>query len=191
MPRLLILVVALFMSALPLHAGAGGDNGTDWRRHDEQRVLKLFDAQGKLIGRVASYGGYDGVFLTINDALVFAQITRLNTHFEGYDSAKFQWSESFVFSYSNPTCSGSPIISPNTGPRPSIAMRTGADVTLLIAGDTDSSPVHVVAVFNGTQCTPPPFIGHVPPSTAPVPGFTAETSYPLTAHYPEPLTISY
>jgi len=31
----------------------------------------------------------------------------------------------------------------------------------------------------------------MPPSTASVPAFTAETSYPLTVHYPEPLTIGY
>lgn len=185
----LIFVVLSAVSAMSLHADA--DDRQDGRRHRDQPALKVFDAQGKLIGRLASYGGYDGVFLTIDRALVFAQITRLNNNGEAYDSAKFQWSTYGPFDYSPADCSGSPIIPPGSGPRPSIAMRTGADVTLLIAGDTDSSPAQVVAVFDGKQCTPPPTIGHMPPSTAPVPAFTAETNYPLTAHYPEPLTIRY
>lgn len=189
MRRLLVVMVSLVVSAMSLHTNA--DERHDRRRHDAQRVFKLFDAQGRLIGRVASYGGYDGVFLTINGALVFAQITRLNNGASEYDSAKFQWLTYGPFNYSTTDCSGSPLITPGSGPRPSIAIRTGADVTLLIAGDTDSSPARIVAVFDGKQCTPPPYIGHMPPSTDPVAAFTAETSYPLTAHYPEPLTISY
>jgi hypothetical protein len=191
MRRSLIFMVALFLSAISLHSGAGGDNDRNRGRRDEPHVLKLFDAQGKLIGRVASYGGYDGVFLTIDGALVFAKITRLNRNFHAYDSAKFQWLESYLLSYSNPACSGSPVIPINTGPRPSIATRKGGDVTLLIAGDTDSAGVQIVAVLEGTNCHPPFGSGHMQPSTAPVPGFAVETSYPLTAHYPEPLTIRY
>ncbi|SAK82756.1 hypothetical protein AWB78_04045 [Caballeronia calidae] len=121
MRRLLILALSLFLSATPLHSGAGDKDG-DRQRNDEHRALKLFDAHGKLIGRLASYGGYDGVFLSIDGVLVFAQITRLNSNFHAYDSAKFQWLDSFLLPYSNPTCSGSPVILTDTGPRPSVAM---------------------------------------------------------------------
>jgi hypothetical protein len=161
------------------------------RRHDDHRVLKVFDAQGRLVGRLASYHGYDGVYLTINGAIVFAAVTWLLVDPHHIDSSRFQWWTFGPFNYSTADCSGSPIISPQSSPRPSIAMRKGADVTLLIAGDTVSSPATVVAVSDGTNCAPPPTIGHVPPSTAPVPAFTAETDYPLTAQYPEPLTIGY
>ncbi|SAL76451.1 hypothetical protein AWB74_04992 [Caballeronia arvi] len=189
MRRLLFLTVSLFLSLMSLHADA--DDGQGRRRHDDQRVLKVFDAEGKLVGRLASYNGADGVYLTINGAIVFAAVTWLWINPNDADSSKFQWSTFGPFSYSTADCSGSPIIPPGNGPRPSIAMRNGADVTLLIAGDTVSSGGRIVAVSDGTNCTPPPFIGHVPPSTAPVPAFTAETNYALTAHYPEPLTIGY
>lgn len=189
MRRLIVAAVLCLVSALSCYADA--DNGRDGHRHDEHNVLKLYDAQGKLVGRLASYGGYDGVFLTIDNAIVFARITWLNTNFSDYYSSKFQWLTYGPFNYSNTDCSGTPIISPGSGPRPSIAMRTGADVTLYIAGDTNSSPAQIVATFDGTTCAPPPVIGHVPPSTAPVPAFTAESNYSLTAHYPEPLTIGY
>ncbi|WP_250520355.1 MULTISPECIES: hypothetical protein [unclassified Caballeronia] len=191
MRRLLILVVSLLLSTTSLHLSAGADKDGDRIRHEDHRVLKVFDAQGKLIGRLASYGGYDGVFLSIDGALVFARVTRLNSNFHSYDSAKFQWSDSFLLRYPTPTCSGSPVIPVDTGPRPSVAVRKGADVTLLIAGDTDSVGFQIVAVLEGTNCHPPSGGGHYQPPPSPVPGFAAETSYPLTAHYPEPLTIRY
>jgi hypothetical protein len=187
--RLLALMVSLCAYALTLHANA--ENTQDWRHRSEQRVLKVFDSQGKLVGRLAAFGGHDGVYLDINGAVVFASVTWLSISTENVDSSKFQWATFGPFNYATANCSGSPVISPGSGPRPSIAMRSGSDVTLLIAGDTRSSPVQVRAVSDGTDCTPPPVIGHMPPSTAPVPSFAVETSYPLSAHYPEPLTIRY
>jgi hypothetical protein len=189
MRRLLLLMVGLFMSAMSLHADA--DDARERQRRDNQRVLKVFDANGKLVGRLASDHSGDGVYLDVDGAIVFAAVTWLRIDVNDTDSSRFQWKTFGPFQYSTTDCSGSPIISPWSGPRPSIAMRNGAEVTLLIAGDTVSSPAQVVAVSDGTTCKPPPVIGHMPPSTAPVPAFTAETSYPLTAHYPEPLTIGY
>jgi hypothetical protein len=189
MRRLLILAISLFVSAMSLYANA--DDGHDWRRHDDQHVLKVFDAQGRLVGRLASYGGHDGVYLDIDGALVFAALTWVFSPPNATSSSTYQWSTYGPFNYPTANCSGSPIITPGSGPRPSIAMRSGSDVTLLIAGDTVSSPMKVVAVFDGTNCAPPPVIGHMPPSTAPVAGFSAQTSYPLSAHRPEPLTIGY
>ncbi|WP_321800392.1 hypothetical protein [Caballeronia sp. J97] len=189
MRRLFFFMVFVFASALPLHANA--DHDQDHARHGDHRALKVFDAQGKFVGRLASYHGYDGVYLDIDGAIVFAAVTWLRIDPNNADSSKFQWSTFGPFNYSTTDCSGSPIIPPGSGPRPSIAMRKGADVTLLIAGDTVSTPARIVAVFDGTNCAPPPTIGHVPPSTAPVPAFSAETNYPLTAHYPEPLKIGY
>ncbi|MCE4574068.1 hypothetical protein [Caballeronia sp. CLC5] len=189
MRRLLLIVLSLFVGALSPHAHA--DDGHERRRHDDHRALKVFDANGTLIGRLASYRGADGVYLDIDGAIVFAAVTWLRIDVNQSDSSKFQWSTFGPFNYSTTDCSGSPIIAPGSGPRPSLAMRKGADVTLLIAGDTVSSGAVIVAVSDGVNCTPPPIIGHVPPSTAPVPAFSAETNYPLTAHYPEPLTIGY
>lgn len=108
------------------------------------------------------------------------------------DSSRFQWSTFGPYQYSTTDCSGSPIISPQSGPRPSIAIRKGVEVTLFIAGDTASAASKIVAVsLDGTSCAALPYVDHMPPSTSPVPAFTAETSYPLTAHYPEPLSIGY
>ncbi|SAK57150.1 hypothetical protein AWB77_01797 [Caballeronia fortuita] len=185
----LLLMLALVMSPTSLLAHA--DDAQDWRRHQDHRALEVFDAQGKLVGRLASYHGYDGVYLSINGATVFAAVTWLRIDPNHIDSSKFQWWTFGPFNYSTTDCSDSPIISPGSGPRPSIATRTGTEVTLLIAGDTVSAPAKIVAVSDGTHCTPPPVIGHVPPSTAPVPAFRSETTYPLSAHYPEPLTIHY
>jgi hypothetical protein len=189
MRRLFIMVVSLLVCAVSMRANA--DDAQDWRRHDEHRALKVFDAKGKLVGRLAEFGGADGVYLNIDGALVFASLTWLQISTENVDSARYQWSTFGPYNYTTTDCSGAPIISPGSGPRPSIAVRSGSDVTLLIAGDTLSSPVRIVAIFDGTNCTPPPYVNHMPPSMAPVPSFAVETRYPLSARHPEPLTIGY
>lgn len=170
MRRLLLVVAFLFVSAMACHADA--DDGQHQRRHDDDRVLKVFDSQGKLIGPLASYGRDDGVFLTIDGALVFVPIEPLNVFLPQSESAKYQWKvENGIL----PGCNGLPSISFNSGPRPSATAFTGTDVTVYIAGDTNST----------LGCSPPP----QPPQPNPI--FNAESSYPLTAHYPPPLTLGY
>jgi len=67
MRRLLLLMVGLFMSAMSLHADA--DDARERQRRDNQRVLKVFDANGKLVGRLASDRSGDGVYLDVDGAI--------------------------------------------------------------------------------------------------------------------------
>ncbi len=194
MRRVAVVMFIIFSGLMRSLACAGDDaHDHDRRRHDDHRVLKLYDARGQVVGRLASYQGGPGVYLSIDGAIVFAAVYWLSLPYPGTrDSARFQWSAFAPYSYSSTDCSGSPIIPPQTGPRPTVAIRKGPDVTLYIAGDTASAPKQILSVsFDGTSCVPPPGVDHMPPSTAPVPAFSAETTYSLTAHYPEPLTIGY
>lgn len=75
MRRVAIVILTIF-SLLVNALGADAGDDHDWRPHDVHHVLKVFDARGGVVGRLASYHGSDGVYLSINGAIVFAAITR-------------------------------------------------------------------------------------------------------------------
>jgi len=168
MRRLLLSLMCFLLSTATSHAGP--DHHEKRWPSDAHRVLTVFDAAGKAVGRLASFGRFDGVFLTVNGALVFVPLTLVNVNFAPSQSAKYQWLT--VDSASG--CGESPAIPIESGPRPSVATRTGEEVTLSIAADTSSSP-----------CSASLISGQTSQSTT----FPVESTYALTAHFPEPLTI--
>lgn len=182
MLRLLIAVLLIFGATLS-YADDGGSS--DPREHGDHHVLKVFDGQGKVVGSLASYGGNDGVFLTINGATTFVPIGRKNNNGQ-YSASEFVWGDVGFIPYASPNCSGTPIMVYYYGPRPSMAVREGVDVTLYIAKDAYSGPVQAVSVRQNptlSQCDNTfSYLEY---------GFTPEATYPLTQHYPEPLRIGY
>lgn len=100
---------------------------------------KVFDAQGREVGPLESGAGQNGVYIEINGAITFVPIVRVGTA-ERASAAQFQWGSVGVVLYPSSDCSGMPVllyssgsgtevIPYTSGPRPSIAVRHGADVT--------------------------------------------------------------
>ncbi|SAK93554.1 hypothetical protein AWB79_06966 [Caballeronia hypogeia] len=166
--RRLLLLLTFFLYGAISFAHADSHHEERHGPDDSYGVSVVFDANGKPVGPLVSYGRNDGVFLTVNGAIVFVPITLVNVNFNPSQSAQFQWLT--VDPIGN--CGGVPAITRDSGPRPSVATRTATEVTLSIAADTNSTP-----------CPAPP--GQTSSSMT----FPVESTYALLAHYPEPLTL--
>lgn len=164
----------------------GGQDGGG--RH-AQRVLTVFDVNGKPIGPLVVVGSEPGVVLTVDGARTFAPIWRVLP--QGYEHAsRYSWSAGGP-AYPTPDCSGPPVIA-NARPafRPSLMDREGANVTLLIAPDAPTRAITVHSESIGKSCVPlTEGRGGPPPYNASV--WSVQTTYPLSNVYPEPLTIHY
>ncbi|SAK86561.1 hypothetical protein AWB77_04622 [Caballeronia fortuita] len=167
MRRSLFLLTSLLYGAICL-AYADSHHEERHRRDAADGISVVFDANGKPVGPLVSYGRNDGVFLIVNGALVFVPLTLVNVNFNPSQSAQFQWLT--VDPIGN--CGGVPAITADSGPRPSVAVRTATDVTLSIAADANSLP-----------CPSSP--GETSSSMT----FAVESTYSLLSHYPEPLTL--
>lgn len=97
------------------------------------------------------------------------------THFG--QSIFFKAVRHFVPVFTNPPGSAS-----SSELRPAQLVRQGSDVTAYIAGDTSSAQTTFKSYRSNGACV----VG-----TETLEAWIAETSYPLTQHYPEPLTIHY
>jgi hypothetical protein len=147
---------------------------------DEAPVLRLYDANGQVIGPLASYGGSDGVFLTVNGVVVFARISRIDPSLP-YSVTLFAWSNSSRVDYESANCSGTPAIEwQSGGPRPSVSMRQGTETVLYVGSDTNTQQLPVASAIVDGRCISFPFT---------LPLVRAESSFSLTQHYPVPLTV--
>lgn len=176
------ILIASVLATLALTAHAGDDDGHHHR--DKRHVPTVFDAQGGEVGPLEFDAGQDGVYIEINGAITFVPIGRVGTN-ERASATQFQWGSVGIVAYPSSDCSGSPVLLYTSGPRPSIAVRQGADVTVYVASDADSGPVNVQSSHqnpNFSQCTP--FVNTIA-------AFTVGSSYVITQHHPEPLTIRY
>lgn len=174
-------------------------------RHDDPmsfRIPKVFDAQGKIVGPLASFSGRSGVFLSINGALVLVPIihrprdaTQTGLSAER-SSSEFQWSDVDSVPYASADCSGTPLVpqtgqrADDSGPRPSIVVRQGVDVTVYVAAATYSKS-QVTGSYRtlGPGSTSSCFAES--PGNFTDPAWPSETAYPMTQHYPEPLRVSF
>lgn len=202
------------MVAALLGCAALASYAEDAAREREHRAhgMQVFDAQGQRVGRLTSLGGTDGVLLNMNGVPLFAAIERRSTS-GGTSATDFQWAASSVLSYASPGCSGAPLVryDANSDPnlfrqqaaRPSLAVRSGADVTLYFAGDGYSATTLNVSgytVEHGCEalsaaprevceagCVWPPSHAYVLPKV--LQAWPAAGTFELTRRYPEPLRI--
>jgi hypothetical protein len=189
MCRLLFLVTLLFF-ATPAFPGSSHDGDGvhgDGRRHGHE-VLKVFDANGRVVGPLAIDGVGKGVILTLGGARTFVSVYRPIDESGRQHASQYAWSAGSL-AFPTPDCSGPPAIV-NAWPvlRPSRLIRVGAKVTLYLAPDGPSTTM----VVHSTSSLGPCYTyqgGHSgePPFTAEAWG--VEATYPLD--YPEPLTIHY
>ncbi|WP_288830372.1 hypothetical protein [uncultured Paraburkholderia sp.] len=165
--------------------GGSGESGRENGDRGEHRTLKVFDGHGHVVGPLVSYQPL-GTVIDVNGVAIFAPIQRSSTSTNTqYSASQFQWSGAFS-SFLTTDCSGSPLITPSSASsselRPAQLVRQGTDVTAYIAGDTRSAQTTFQSYRSNGACV----VG-----TETLEAWIAETSYPLTQHYPEPLTIHY
>jgi hypothetical protein len=204
--RYCIAILLLFAAA-----ASYGDDWSDWTPWKPapghggswpgapRPVLKVFDANGRVVGRLAVYTGYndlaysyDGVYLTVDGSVTFARIERT------YDAAQFNlpsrnqfaWSVTPDVDYESANCSGAPVIGyRRSGPRPSVAVREGTDTILYVGGGGNTHPTahgsHLQFIDNANQCTPGS-AGQMDDGNV-----QAQSSIVLTRRYPEPLTVGF
>ncbi|SAL83913.1 hypothetical protein AWB67_06537 [Caballeronia terrestris] len=179
-----LIVLALLLSS------SMASFADDHQDRPQRRVLQVFDANGKAVGAFKYAGGGAGVFMTVNGAPVFVPVIRRQVAGTGnqtiYSATEFEWGWYFFNQFYAADCSGSPLISDRTGPRPSFTLRRGSDVTVYIAPTTNSQYLSVSSYLLGTnsQCQ-----RYTTPVTAA--GWPIESSYVITQDHPEPLSIHY
>lgn len=198
--RISLIVAALACSATLSYADGGADSPE--RRGEDHRVPSVYDAQGKFVGSLTSASGVSGVFLKVNGALTFVPIIHsaknyLHGRLDAERSAsQYQWSDSASEAYASTDCSGNPLIidTGNTQDdsvgRPSMLIRSGADVTLYVASDTYSS-INVIGSFRSFFTGVPESCFAESPGNFTPPAWPMESAYPITQHYPEPLRVGY
>ncbi|MGF6546467.1 hypothetical protein [Paraburkholderia youngii] len=183
-----VLMAAFFALGLTTLSYGFDGSGSDGRERGErggQPTLKVFDSQGKVVGPLVSYDPL-GTVLNVNGVVIFAPIQRVSVNNGSQHSAsQFQWAGG-ISGYPTSDCSGSPLITPSPAAtsqvRPSQIARQGSDATVYIAGDTNSVPTTLMSFLISGRCSPGPET---------LEAWSPESSYSLTQHYPEPLTIHY
>lgn len=160
----------------------------------ERRLPVVVDAHGRFVGPLTS-GRTDffnnappGVVLTVNGAIVFVPIHRASAAGDHTLTSQYVWGDvSYGNSFRTSDCSGTPFIRGElTGTlRPATIVRQGDEATLYVAPDSFSSDlaplVRSVRFVEGSCATLMPVDREE--------GWTPESSFPLTQHYPEPLTV--
>lgn len=170
-----LLAMAWLFGAVLAYAGDSQGRGSG-------QMPKVYDAQGKYVGQLSNIG--DGVYLTINGAVTFVAITRVDNGIDA-SATQFQWGSAKTIYYASSDCSGPAIIPAGNGPRPSVAGRVGADVVLYVAGTANSTTLHA-----GSMRQAPDANACFSDQNSNInQAFATETTYPLTQEHPEPLTI--
>jgi len=71
-----VVIVSALLASVALHCNAeDSDQGVD-RYAKHERALKVFDARGTLVGRLANEAAQEGVFLRVDGVLISAPVQR-------------------------------------------------------------------------------------------------------------------
>ena len=203
------ILALLFTYAATLSYGDDGHRGNDSLPARGPRHFQVVDALGHRVGRLTTLGGTDGVLLDSGGVPIFAAIERKSDS-NGTSATDFQWSAPSVLSYPTAGCSGPPSVRYDAttyrqqAARPTMAVRTGQDVTVYIAAAGYSSVLRNVSASSaahgceslagaprstcGDGCVWPPSHAYALPYASqawPLAGI-----YELTQRFPEPLRIS-
>lgn len=173
------VAVLLALSSIPLAHADDTARETHTRR---AQTLKVFDSQGKYIGPLVAIDQLTvGTVVNANGVLIVAPIHRVSVNGQT-STSQYEWANTLPATAAPPTldCRGFPVIGALTGPgvlRPSFTLRSGTEATAYVAPVGYSMPTPP----NG-QCTG---------EGSPAPSWLAQSTYPLTQNYPEPLAIHY
>lgn len=162
----------------------------DGARHERDRpVAKLFDANGKLVGKlVYFYGAYvqGGVVLNVHAAPVYAGVRHVGDTQQTESATEMRW-EGIRPIFAGPNCTGAVYVRFASGPlRPTALARSGATATLYVAsvGRKQIVTVGSTGGVDPGEC----YTSDSPSQTL---AWKVESTFDLTQHYPEPLRVGY
>ncbi len=185
-----VIVVAL----ASMWSGRGSADDVGTRHEGEHRSLRVVDARGSFVGTLTSghtdfFGNSSpGVVLTVNGAIVFVPIHRASDANGHTVASQYVWGDvSYAFSFRTSDCSGPPFVrgEPAGNLRPVAVSRQGGEATLYIAPDSFSSDL--APSVRSTRYVDGSCISIMPVGREE--GWTPESSFSLTEHFPEPLTV--
>lgn len=188
-----LLLVAMLLCAASAQAGDSHDERNGRPGDGRGGPPKVYDARGEYVGQLGTNNGVDGVFLTISGAVTFVGVERASVGTQ-LSATQFQWTTSSYIEYPSTDCSGPPVLEYNNGrptpytlgPRPSVAVRQGADVVLYVAGEADSTTVQAWSYrTNPVMNVCKTYSASLERGQV----FALDTTYQLTQIHPEPLTI--
>ena len=119
----------------------------DSAHHAKHRLLRVFDANGRVIGNLASFSGQNGVAFTAGDATTVVPITRIQDASFHFSATDFQWLAVSSGQFTSTDCSGDPVILSAWGPRFAIPVRRGGEVTVYFASAGPAVPLTVRSSF--------------------------------------------
>jgi len=155
--------------------------------HDERhRPVRVFDANGRVIGDLTQFSANNGVALTVGDATTIVPLTRVQDASYHFSATDFEWLAISEGEYTSTDCSGDPIIESAWGPRIAIPFRQGSEVTVYFAaaGPGQSLVARSRLGSNPSTCTQ-----YTTPITEV--GYPAAAKLVITRDHPEPLRIGY
>lgn len=161
-----------------------GRNSTLSSDHrEEERVLRVLDSRGKVVGPLVS----DGVIVDADGVHIYVPIKRLMDSAGHLSASQYAFADAGLAGTQFPTtdCSGPPaILAYQAILRPAQIVRNGTDVTAYIATDTYTSGITLrsYSLAQG-QCTLDTFASASQT-------WSVQTTFSLTQYYPEPLTVS-
>jgi hypothetical protein len=159
----------------------------DSAHHAKHRLLRVFDANGRVIGNLASFSGQNGVAFTAGDATTVVPITRIQDASFHFSATDFQWLAVSSGQFTSTDCSGDPVILSAWGPRFAIPVRRDGEVTVYFASAGPAVPLTVRSSFGGTGAP----VCNQYPSPLTIAGYPAAAKLVITRDHPEPLRIRY
>ncbi|MCG7404002.1 MULTISPECIES: hypothetical protein [Caballeronia] len=159
----------------------------DFAHQATHRPVRVFDANGHVIGDLTIFAAQNGVALTAGDATAVIPIARVQDATFHFSATDFNWLATKVVDFASPDCSGDPILDSLNGPRAALAVRRGNDVTVYFAAEG------VTQSFQANSALDPNAANGCRPFTASITlsGFKVGATLTISRTHPEPLRIGY
>jgi hypothetical protein len=158
----------------------------DTADHATSRPVRVFDANGHVIGDLTGFSAQDGVAFTAGNATAIVPITRMQDASFHFSATDFQWLAVSFGQFTSTDCSGDPIIQAEWGPRAASLLRQGNNVTVYfaVAGPEQVFEARSQLNTDPTECTS--FTGPIAVS-----GYATAARLVITHDHPEPLRIGF
>jgi len=178
MKRSLIAVLCLLCTATSL--------ADDFGRRTESRPVRVFDANGHIIGDLTEYSANNGVAFTLGNSTTVVPITRVQDASFHFSATDFKWLAVSFAQFASADCSGDPLIESAWGPRIGQLLRNGSVVTLYFAAPGLSQRYEA-----NSGITSDSFTCNRYASPIPVFGWKSAGKIEITRDHPEPLRIGF
>lgn len=148
------------------------------------RPVRVFDANGHVVGDLTIFGALNGVAFTVGNATTVVPIERVQDASRRFSAIDFRWVAAVGFSFASSDCSGNPILDSINGPHATFALRRGNVVTLYVAVEGVQQIFTANSFLDtATGCRQLPGFG--------VEGWAVGASRVISDEHPEPLRVGY